>query len=67
MRKIMLGRSVSAFTSGTPLRIQRGCLSMSRNDNRRIATAGAVTDKQVVVVGANRGIGLEVRRQSFFF
>lgn len=40
---------------------------MSRNDNRRIATAGAVTDKQVVVVGANRGIGLEVRRQSFFF
>ena len=33
---------------------------MRKNLNRRITTANAITDKQIVVVGANRGIGLEV-------
>lgn len=58
----MLGRSASAFRTGTPFRaqIQQGPAHMSRNLKRCITTATAITDKQIVVVGANRGIGLEV-------
>ena len=60
---IMLGRSVTTFTTYRPLGtgLQRQSLSMSKSCKRRLVTTAAITDKQVVVVGANRGIGLEVR------
>ena len=35
---------------------------MSRSTKSRLTTQAAIADKQVVVVGANRGIGLEVCR-----
>ena len=59
----MLGRSVSAFGNACPLKssIRRASLFVVRDMKRHKTTASVIKDKQVVVVGGNRGIGLEVR------
>ena len=59
----MLGRNSAAFRKAYPLTssIRRATSSVVRNMKRHKTTASNIEDKQVVVVGGNRGIGLEVR------
>ena len=59
----MLGRSVSAIRVASPLNlgIRRASLSVTRDMKRHKTMSSIIHDKQVVVVGGNRGIGLEVR------
>lgn len=59
----MLGRNMSAFRNACPLEssIRGSSVSIIRNMKRQKTTASIIEDKQVVVVGGNRGIGLEVQ------
>ena len=59
----MLGRNVTALKIASPLKpnIRRAPLYAVRDMKRHKTTASIINDKQVVVVGGNRGIGLEVR------
>ena len=59
----MLGRNILAFRNACPLKSSRRRVSffVVRDMERQNTTASTITDKQVVVVGGNRGIGLEVR------
>ncbi|CAK0780445.1 hypothetical protein CVIRNUC_005056 [Coccomyxa viridis] len=61
----MLGRNMSAFRNACPLEssIRGSSVSIIRNMKRQKTTASIIEDKQVVVVGGNRGIGLEYVRQ----
>ena len=58
----MLGRNILAFRNAYPLKssIRRSSVFVVRDMKRQKTTASVITDKQVVVVGGNRGIGLEV-------
>ena len=59
----MLGRNMSAFRLACPLTsgIRRSSAFVVRDMKRQKTTASVIKDKQVVVIGGNRGIGLEVR------
>ena len=59
----MLGRKISASRNACPLKssIRRSSVFIVRDMKRQKTTASIIKDKQVVVVGGNRGIGLEVR------